>query len=107
MGGIHLLAIGYWQFGVVILAGLLWAIKSLVAPHAREGALALLLVVALLGVSYGSFVQPRYMMPLIYWLSLGLSQDHRTRLIALAACTLAPVLFWALDGLPPLATAAI
>ncbi|MEO9298583.1 hypothetical protein [Devosia alba] len=107
IGGIHLLAVGYWQFGIVILAGLLWAMKTIATPHAREGALALLLVVALLGISYGSFVQPRYMMPLIYWLSLGLAQDHRIRLIALAACTLAPIFFWALDGLPPLATSTI
>lgn len=102
-GGFYVLALGYWQFGVVLLSGVLWALKTAWAPDARKGALAMLLLVALLGVSYSSYVQPRYMMPLIFWLSLGLSLDIRTRVIAIASCVLAPIAFAALNVLPPLA----
>ncbi len=102
-GDIHLLTIGYWQFGVVLLAGLLWAGSRVFSRDASGTKVALILVVSIFSISYGSFVQPRYMMPLMFWLSFGALESRASRWISLVTCMIGPLVFLELGGLPPLA----
>jgi len=102
-GGIYVLGIGFWQFGVVLLSGLLWAGYNVFSSDAKRAGTALVIVASILGIAYGSFVQPRYMMPLMFWLSLGMVESRIFRWVSLVSCTVAPMIFLALGGLPPLA----
>lgn len=102
-GGIYLLGVGYWQFGVILLAGLIWSARNLCSSSMARGTLALVIVVTLLGISYGSFVQPRYMMPLMFLLTLGLSESRLGRYVAIPAAVVFPIVFLIVGALPPLA----
>lgn len=99
-GGIYLLGIGYWQFGVVLLAGLVWSAGRLFSGDNARGGLALAITVTLLGVSYGTFVQPRYMMPLIFILTLGLSDSRLGYYFVIPITVFMPILFFIVGGLP-------
>lgn len=102
-GDIYVLGIGYWQFGVVLLSGLCWSTRSLFSGDNARGGLAVAIVVTLAGVSYGTFVQPRYMMPLVFILSLGMSDSRLGYYVVLPAAVVVPILFFIFGGLPPLA----
>lgn len=102
-GGIYLLGVGYWQFGIILLAGLIWSAQNLLSSGIARGSLALVILTTLLGISYGTFVQPRYMMPLILPLSLGLSESRLGRYMAIPAAVTFPIIFLIIGGLPPLA----
>ena len=104
-GGINLLAIGYWQFGIILLGGLIWSARNVLTDDVSRGTTALVSIVVLLGISYGTFVQPRYMMPLIFPLTLGLSDSPLGRYIVIPAAILFPLLFLVAGVLPPLADA--
>ncbi|MBN9332134.1 hypothetical protein [Devosia sp.] len=102
-GGIYLLGVGYWQFGIVLLAGLVWSARNVLTDDISRGITALVSIVVLLGISYGTFVQPRYMMPLIFPLTLGLSETVGARYLSIGAAVLLPLLFLFAGMLPPLA----
>ncbi|WEK03794.1 MAG: hypothetical protein P0Y65_16600 [Candidatus Devosia phytovorans] len=102
-GGLYLLGIGYWQFGIILLAGLIWGVKNIFSSNVAKGCLALTIMVSLLGISYGTFVQPRYMMPMIFLLTLGLSESWIGRFVVVPVAVAMPILFMLMGGLPPLA----
>jgi hypothetical protein len=102
-GNVYLLGIGYWHFGIILIGGLIWSARNMLSSDIRRSILALAMIVALLGISYGTFVQPRYMMPLIFPLTLGLSESPLGRYVAIAAGLIFPVVFMLSDMLPPLA----
>lgn len=102
-GGIYMLGVGYWQFGIILLAGLLWSASNVLTRDISRGMTALVSIVVLLGISYGTFVQPRYMMPLIFPLTLGLSEGVFGRYVAITAAVLFPLMFLFAGMLPPLA----
>ena len=102
-GGIHLLGLGYWQFGIVLLAGLIWGVCNVLSRDIARGCVALVILTSLLGISYSTFVQPRYMMPLMFLLTLGLSKSRLGRYAVLPASIICPLVFLSLGVLPPLA----
>lgn len=102
-GDIYVLGIGYWQFGVVLLGGVLWACRNAATNNMPRSIVALVIAVVLAGLSYGTFVQPRYMMPLVFLLALGMAEDRSIRLLTLFATLILPPIFLWLDLLPPLA----
>lgn len=100
-GRIYILGVGYWQFGVVLLGGILWACRNAVANNLPRSIIALAIITFLLGLSYSAFVQPRYMMPFIFPLTLGLTASALGRYTAIPAAIVFPVVFSALGLLPP------
>ncbi len=103
-GNVYLLGLGYWQFGLVLIAGLLASIRLIWSRDLPISILSFAILLCMFGISYGSFVQPRYMMPMIFPLALGFCSDKLARTLALLATTLLPWLFAALNLLPPLAS---
>jgi hypothetical protein len=104
-GGMFLLHVGYWQFGICILAGLAWALVKVRKGSEIEIKLAAVILIVLLGISYSSFVQPRYLMPLLFWLAMPLVRFTAYRRLAIGACIVGPLFFSALGHLPPRAVA--
>ncbi|MBE7734523.1 hypothetical protein [Devosia faecipullorum] len=102
-GGWYLLGFGYWQFGAVLLCGLMWSVRNALSNDVSRSMLALITIVVVLGVTYGTFVQPRYMMPLIFPLTLGLSDSLLGRYVGVPAAIFLPIVFAWGGMLPPLA----
>lgn len=96
----HLLSIGYWQFGILIIAGIVWAIKSLFEDEIDSKRLAVLILIVLIGISYSSFVQPRYLMPMIYFFSNTFVKCKKCAFIAVLLGVVGPVFFSCIDQLP-------
>jgi hypothetical protein len=97
---LYLLNVGFWQFGFCLMAGLIWSCCKMLKGSKVETAIASIILFAIMAVSFGSFVQPRYLMPLLMWLSLGLV--WRWWWIAVFICLTGSVVFFTLDLLPPL-----
>jgi hypothetical protein len=94
-GRVYLLNIGFWQHGVFIIAGILWAIKEFFGEtNVFEKNISVIIIVALLCLSYGSFIQPRYLMPLSYFLVLGFVRCIGCRRIALLFAIAVPVILY-------------
>jgi hypothetical protein len=102
-GGLYLLALGYWQSGVLIIAGVAGAVTQIVRRDAN-GAVSLLILLTLLGISYSAFVQPRYMMPLAFVLCASSARIGPWLWPVTLLCAVAPYFFAALGALPPLAS---
>jgi hypothetical protein len=101
MGGLYLLHIGFWQLGVVIIAGLAWSAYKIFRGSDTEKNLACVIWIVLLAISYSSYVQPRYLMPLIFWLAMTLASSPKSRWIGISIGIIGTVLFSAADLLPP------
>lgn len=98
---LYLLNIGYWQLGVLVLAGLIWAIRQILfAEDQLDVGISIVMVVAFLAISYSSFIQPRYLMPLMYFLALGCVRNIKTSLIILLIAIITPT-FLFIDGYLP------
>lgn len=100
---LYFLSVGFWQFGVLVIAGILWALKGLIQNNLKSKKVAVLIIFVLLGVSYSSFVQPRYLMPLIYFFSMAFAMDRRCAFIAIGISIVGPVFFLLINQLPPCA----
>ncbi len=98
----YLLGFGFWQIGVLIITGTVAAAVTL-ADKSKGGQVALIVIVTLLGISYSTFVQPRYMMPLIFWLFALTTRLGRWRWPIVLLCMVAPLGFASMSALPPLA----
>ena len=70
---IYYTGVGLWQFGVISLLGMLAWMLSLRGRqyNLNHSKLILAILICLLLISSGTFTQPRYLMPYIFWLSLG------------------------------------
>ncbi|MES2535056.1 MAG: hypothetical protein V4632_04200 [Pseudomonadota bacterium] len=101
MGGLYLLHVGFWQLGIVIVAGLAWSTYKIARGSENEKNLASVIWIVLLAISYSSYVQPRYLMPLIFWLAMALASSPKSRWIGVGIGIMGTVLFSAADLLPP------
>jgi len=72
-GRAYIVGIGMWQFGVICLIGVFAWMHSIRGKHVNINVskVALAILICLLLISSGSFTQPRYLMPYIFWLSMG------------------------------------
>ena len=103
-GYIDILSFGYWQFGVFVISGVFWAVKRiLTAGGDAEVGISVVIIIAILCVSYGSYIQPRYMMPLFYFLAFGFVRCMRCAAGAILFSILIPV-FLFLSGAAPVAS---
>ena len=72
-GRFNFIGIGLWQFGLILMLGILsWFYllgKNQNCKYLSK--IALLIFICLLFVSFGSLTQPRYMVPYIFWLAAG------------------------------------
>lgn len=92
-GRLYLLNVGFWQFGVFIISGVLWALKgSLRETTEVENNISMIIIITLLGISYGSYIQPRYLMPLLYFFVFGFVRCIGGRRIALLSSIAIPVI---------------
>lgn len=97
-GKLYLLNIGFWQFGVFIIAGVLWAIKLLLSEVSEiEVGISIVIIITLLCLSYGTFIQPRYLMPLWYFLALGFVRCIKCGGIAVSFSIAVPVILFLSD----------
>lgn len=91
-GRLFLLNIGFWQLGVFVIAGVFWSIKQVLKEtNEFELGISIVIIVTLVCISYGTFVQPRYLMPLSYFLSLGFIQCIKCGGIAVSLSIAVPV----------------
>lgn len=72
-GRFNFIGIGLWQFGVTLMLGILSWFYLLGRNQNRRhlSKIALLILICLLFVSFGSLTQPRYMAPYMFWLAAG------------------------------------
>lgn len=101
---LYLLNIGYWQLGVLVLTGGGWAIRQILfEDNQLDVGIAIVIVVALLAISYSSFIQPRYLMPLMYFLALGCVRHIKTSMAILLISIITPTLLFLGGYLPKIA----
>ncbi|MDH2917881.1 MAG: hypothetical protein PXX73_01610 [Sideroxydans sp.] len=101
---LYLLNIGYWQLGVLVLTGASWAIRQILfEDNQLDVGIAIVIVVAILAISYSSFIQPRYLMPLMYFLALGCVRHIRTSVTILLIALITPTLLFLGGYLPKIA----
>lgn len=69
----NFIGIGLWQFGVILMLGVLsWLYILKRASNCESlSKITLAMLICLLFVSFGSLTQPRYMMPYMFWLAFG------------------------------------
>ncbi|MEX0333148.1 hypothetical protein [Vibrio tubiashii] len=73
-GRFNFIGLGLWQFGIVLFFGVLSWFKMLQRGCLNKHAsmIVISIFICLIFVSLGSIPQPRYMMPYVFWLSLGI-----------------------------------
>lgn len=78
-GRINFVGVGLWQFGVVIMLGVMsWMyILGGKSKNYNLSRLTMVIFFCLLFISLGTIAQPRYMMPYIFWLSTGFVMAFR------------------------------
>lgn len=96
---LFLVGVGYWQFGMLLIAGLAGELLRTVRK-ARLGGNAFVLFASVAAISYGAFVQPRYMMPMIYLLGFGAFQLGSALWLVPLGCVASAFLFYLFGGLP-------
>lgn len=96
---LFLVGIGYWQFGMLLIAGLAGELVR-TARKARLSGNAFVLLTSVAAISYGAFVQPRYMMPMIYLLGFGALQLRSAIWLVPLGCAVSALLFYVFGGLP-------
>ena len=72
-GRAYIVGIGMWQFGVTCLLGVfswMYTIRGK-RVNINVSKVALAIFICLLLISAGTFTQPRYLMPYIFWLAAG------------------------------------
>jgi len=90
-GRLDLLNVGFWQLGVFVIAGILWATKQILTKaNELEFGISIVILVVFLCISYGTFVQPRYLMPLSYFLALGFVRCVKCGGIAVSLSVVVP-----------------
>lgn len=78
-GRVYFTGIGLWQFGVTSLLGMfgwIYAIRRQ-QNNIYVSNLALVLIACFFLISVGTFTQPRYLMPHIFWLAAGMIRTFR------------------------------
>jgi hypothetical protein len=103
-GRVYLLNIGFWGLGVFIISGVFWAIKSsLLSANEMETGISTVILISVLCLAYGTFVQPRYLMPLLFFLSLAFVRCYKSALAAVVLSVSGPILL-VLNGAFPKVT---
>lgn len=100
-GRLYLSGLGFWQLGVLIVGGSAWALINLRSVSRIHRDIATVIAILLIGVSVSSFVQPRYMMPAIFWLAYGTLTSRRCAILSVVAGVMAPAFFYLIGYLPP------
>jgi hypothetical protein len=101
---IYIVGIGLWQNGVVIFLGISsWLYLIRQQENYKIVAIGVAIILGMLFISVGTFTQPRYMMPYIFWLTTGFVflLDLKKILILVLGIFLVSVLFTLLNlGVP-------
>lgn len=100
---VYLAGIGLWQNGVIILMGVLAWLYLMKSNNNFLKIIGIFIVMGLLSISVGSFTQARYMMPYIFWLTLGfvfILDLNNIILCYLVLFLIAALLFFAGFGAP-------
>jgi hypothetical protein len=101
-GSLYIINIGLWMLGVCIISGLLWSIINIGSGSGSHSKtlISFIIIFIVMLISYGSYIQPRYLMPLMMFLSIGLSGYLKWP--SLLLCLLMPIIFFCFDLLPEL-----
>lgn len=78
----YLLSIGFWQLGIFIISALIWSAYKLNSTNDFYRDVATATFIVILGISFSEYIQPRYMMPLIFWLSFAVARCSHCRMAA-------------------------
>jgi hypothetical protein len=99
-GLLFLISIGYWMLGVCIISGFIWSITNITNKIESKAKISFVVILIILSISFSSYIQPRYLMPLIMFLTIGLRS--KVGFIGLLLCILFPIIFYLTDSLPEL-----